>query len=153
MGIDQRNAAVASDASTAAPPARHGRRPHEAKGEGPHSWGSTSAMRPWPPTPALPRPPRSIGGGRMNPSAFDWAALAEFTVVGLLSGGLLSMIALGFVLIYKGSGVINFAMGEFMLLGAYFFYTANVMWGLPLAAALVLAFAAVALMAAIIERG
>jgi branched-chain amino acid transport system permease protein len=89
----------------------------------------------------------------MNPSAFDWAALAEFTLVGLLSGGLLSMIALGFVLIYKGTGVINFAMGEFMLLGAYFFYTANVMWGLPLAAALLLAFAAVALMAAIIERG
>ena len=89
----------------------------------------------------------------MNPSSFDWAALAEFSIVGLLSGGLLSMIALGFVLIYKGTGVINFAMGEFMMLGAYFFYTANVMWGLPLAAALLLAFAAVAVMAAIIERG
>lgn len=84
---------------------------------------------------------------------FDWAALAEYTIVGLLSGGLLAMIALGFVLIYKGTGVINFAMGEFMMLGAYFFYTANVMWGLPLAAALVLSFAAVAVAAAIIERG
>ncbi len=83
----------------------------------------------------------------------DWAALAEYTIVGLLSGGLLSMIALGFVLIYKGTGVINFAMGEFMMLGAYFFYTANVMWGLPLAAALLLSFAAVAACAAIIERG
>ncbi|MEO8656593.1 MAG: branched-chain amino acid ABC transporter permease [Ramlibacter sp.] len=89
----------------------------------------------------------------MNPASFDWAALAEFSIVGLLSGGLLSMIALGFVLIYKGTGVINFAMGEFMMLGAYFFYTANVMWGLPLAASLLLAFAAVAVMAAIIERG
>jgi branched-chain amino acid transport system permease protein len=89
----------------------------------------------------------------MNAASFDWAALAEFSLVGLLSGGLLSMIALGFVLIYKGTGVINFAMGEFMMLGAYFFYTANVMWGLPLAAALALAFAAVAMMAAIIERG
>jgi branched-chain amino acid transport system permease protein len=84
---------------------------------------------------------------------FDWAALAEYTIVGLLSGGLLAMIALGFVLIYKGTGVINFAMGEFMMLGAYFFYTANVMWGLPLWAALVLSFAAVAVAAAIIERG
>lgn len=89
----------------------------------------------------------------MTSTAFDWAALAEFTVVGLLSGGLLSMIALGFVLIYKGTGVINFAMGEFMMLGAYFFYTANVMWGLPVPAALLLAFAAVAVMAAIVERG
>lgn len=88
----------------------------------------------------------------MNPG-FDWAALAEFSIVGLLSGGLLAMIALGFVLIYKGTGVINFAMGEFMMLGAYFFYTANVMWGLPLAVALVLSFAAVAVAAAVIERG
>ncbi len=86
-------------------------------------------------------------------AGFDWAALAEYTIVGLLSGGLLAMIALGFVLIYKGTGVINFAMGEFMMLGAYFFYTANVMWGLPLAAAVVLSFAAVAVAAAIIERG
>lgn len=84
---------------------------------------------------------------------FDWAALAEYAIVGLLSGGLLAMIALGFVLIYKGTGVINFAMGEFMMLGAYFFYTASVLWGLPLAAALLLSFAAVAVAAAIIERG
>jgi branched-chain amino acid transport system permease protein len=86
-------------------------------------------------------------------AGFDWAALAEFTLVGLLSGGLLAMIALGFVLIYKGTGVINFAMGEFMMLGAYFFYTANVLWALPIAVALLLTFAAVAALAAIIERG
>jgi len=89
----------------------------------------------------------------MNAAAIDWAALAEYSAVGLLSGGLMSLIALGFVLIYKGTGVINFAMGEFMMLGAYFFYTANVMWGLPLLLALAGAFAAVALSAAVIERG
>jgi len=85
-------------------------------------------------------------------SGFDWIALAEFSAIGLLSGGLLSLIALGFVLIYKGTGVINFAMGEFMMLGAYFFYTANVMWGLPLWVALPLTLAAVALFAALVER-
>ena len=69
-------------------------------------------------------------------AGFDWIALAEFSAIGLLSGGLLALIALGFVLIYKGTGVINFAMGEFMMLGAYFFYTANVMWGLPIWVAL-----------------
>jgi branched-chain amino acid transport system permease protein len=83
---------------------------------------------------------------------FDWIALAEFAAIGLLSGGLLALIALGFVLIYKGTGVINLAMGEFMMLGAYFFYTANVMWGLPTVAALVAALAAVALAAALVER-
>ena len=85
-------------------------------------------------------------------AGFDWIALAEFTLIGLFSGGLMALIALGFVLIYKGTGVVNFAMGEFMMLGAYFFYTASVMWKLPLAAALVLTLLAVALVAALIER-
>ncbi len=85
-------------------------------------------------------------------AGFDWIALAEFALIGVFSGGLMALIALGFVLIYKGTGVVNFAMGEFMMLGAYFFYTASVMWKLPLAAALVLTLLAVALVAALIER-
>ncbi len=85
-------------------------------------------------------------------AGFDWIALAEFALIGLFSGGLMALVALGFVLIYKGTGVINFAMGEFMMLGAYFFYTANVMWKLPLVPALLLTLAAVALVAALIER-
>ena len=85
-------------------------------------------------------------------AGFDWIALAEFSAIGLLSGGLLALIALGFVLIYKGTGVINFAMGEFMLLGAYFFYTARVMWDLPTWLALACTLAAVAGCAALVER-
>ena len=85
-------------------------------------------------------------------SGFDWLALAEFSAIGLLSGGLLALVALGFVLIYKGTGVINFAMGEFMMLGAYFLYTAHVMWGLPLWMALPATLAAVAACAALVER-
>ena len=87
----------------------------------------------------------------MNP-AFDWIALAEFSLIGILSGGLLALIALGFVLIYKGTGVINFAMGEFMMLGAYFFYTSHVMWKLPMWLAFIATLAAVAGAAALIER-
>ena len=85
-------------------------------------------------------------------TGFDWIALAEFALIGFFSGGLMALIALGFVLIYKGTGVVNFAMGEFMMLGAYFFYTASVLWKLPMAAALVLTLLAVALVAALIER-
>jgi branched-chain amino acid transport system permease protein len=84
---------------------------------------------------------------------FDWLFLAELSIIGLLSGGLLALVALGFVIIYKGTGVINFAMGEFMMLGAYFFYTANVMWSLPTWLALPLTLAAVAACAALVERG
>lgn len=84
--------------------------------------------------------------------SFDWVALAEYSLIGVFSGGLLAMIALGFVLIYKGTGVINFAMGEFMMLGAYFYYTANVMWQLPAVLAMALTLAAVAACGAVIER-
>ena len=76
----------------------------------------------------------------------------QLVISGLAQGCIYGLIALGFVLIYKGTGVVNFAMGEFMMLGAYFFYTSNVMWGLPLWVALPLTLAAVAACAALVER-
>jgi len=82
----------------------------------------------------------------------DWNAFAEFSLIGLLSGGLLALVALGFVLIYKGTRVVNFAMGEFMMLGAYGVYTAHVMWGLPLVLAIPIALAGVAGAALLVER-
>lgn len=39
---------------------------------------------------------------------------------GLSVGGVYAMVALGFVLIYKATGVFNFAQGELMMVGAYF---------------------------------
>ena len=56
----------------------------------------------------------------------------SLTVYGLSDGALLALAALGFVLIYKATRVINFAQGEFLLVGAYMFYTAYVVLGLPL---------------------
>ena len=76
----------------------------------------------------------------------------EYSLIGLMSGGLLALVALSFVLIYKGTGVVNFAVGEVMMVGAYVYYTARVVAGLPLAPALVLALAAVTLVALVIER-
>jgi len=43
----------------------------------------------------------------------------QLLVAGLVVGSVYAMIALGFVLIYKSSGVINFAQGELLLFGAY----------------------------------
>jgi branched-chain amino acid transport system permease protein len=40
-------------------------------------------------------------------------------VTGIMIGGIYSLIALGWVLIYKCSGVLNLAMGEMTLIGAY----------------------------------
>jgi branched-chain amino acid transport system permease protein len=50
-------------------------------------------------------------------------------VTGIMVGGIYALVALGWVLIYKCSGVLNLAMGELTLIGAYVtlaFYTAGV---------------------------
>ena len=56
-------------------------------------------------------------------------------IYGLSEGAILALAALGFVLIYKATGVINFAQGEFLLIGAYTFYTAFVIFQLPVVVA------------------
>jgi branched-chain amino acid transport system permease protein len=43
----------------------------------------------------------------------------QLTVTGLSNGAILALAALGFVLIYKASGVINFAQGQLLLVGAF----------------------------------
>ncbi|MGE0877743.1 MAG: branched-chain amino acid ABC transporter permease [Acidimicrobiia bacterium] len=67
-------------------------------------------------------------------------------------GAAYALIGLGFVIIYKSTGVLNFAQGAMMLLGAYLVYNLHVTWGLPFYVALVLAVAAGALVGALIEE-
>ena len=45
----------------------------------------------------------------------------EVMISGMLSGVMYSLVALGFVLIYKASGVFNFAQGAMVLLAALTF--------------------------------
>jgi len=61
-------------------------------------------------------------------------------------------VALGFVLIYKATEVINFAQGEVMMLGAFVGYTLIAVLGLPYWAALLLATLALGLIGMILER-
>jgi len=44
---------------------------------------------------------------------------SQLLVTGLVTGSVYSLVALGFVLIYKSTSIINFAQGEFVLVGAY----------------------------------
>ena len=48
--------------------------------------------------------------------AFDYQFFIEVLTGGLLSGVMYSLVAIGFVLIYKTSGVLNFAQGSQILL-------------------------------------
>jgi len=45
--------------------------------------------------------------------------IAQLIVSGIAVGGVYALIAMGFVLIYKATSIINFATGEFMMIGAY----------------------------------
>jgi branched-chain amino acid transport system permease protein len=53
--------------------------------------------------------------------AFDWQFFFEVLVGGLLAGIMYSLVALGFVLIYKASGVFNFAQGAMVFFAALTF--------------------------------
>jgi branched-chain amino acid transport system permease protein len=52
---------------------------------------------------------------------FDYQFFIEVLVGGLLSGVMYSLVAIGFVLIYKTSGVLNFAQGAMILFAALTF--------------------------------
>jgi len=62
----------------------------------------------------------------------------QLTLNGLVVGSIYALVALGFVIIYKSSGVLNFAQGEFLLLGAYVFWAMVENSHVPLAWALLL---------------
>jgi branched-chain amino acid transport system permease protein len=62
------------------------------------------------------------------------------------------LVALGFVLIYKGTRAINFAMGEFMMLGAYLVYTGHSWLKMPLWLSLMFGLAGISLVALVVER-
>ncbi len=76
----------------------------------------------------------------------------NLTVYGLSDGAILALAALGFVLIYKATGVINFAQGEFLLIGAYTLYAAFVVFRLPMVAAVVIGVVFAIILGIAIER-
>jgi branched-chain amino acid transport system permease protein len=49
----------------------------------------------------------------------------KMVISGLMNGSVYGLVAIGFVLIYKSSAVLNFAQGYMVLLGAYIFWTFN----------------------------
>jgi branched-chain amino acid transport system permease protein len=75
----------------------------------------------------------------------------EVLVGGLLSGVMYSLVALGFVLIYKTSGVLNFAQGALLLFAALTFVSL-VERGLPSPLAFAVTLAVMALLGIAIER-
>ena len=72
-------------------------------------------------------------------SGIDWQFTFVLLINGVLIGLMYSLIALGFVLIYKATDAINFAQGEFVMFAGFIAAAAGDLAGLPFWAAALLA--------------
>jgi branched-chain amino acid transport system permease protein len=78
-------------------------------------------------------------------------AWLQFVASGLTAGAIYALVALGFSIIYNASTAINFAQGEFVMIGGM---SAATLWssGVPLALAVPAAIGAAVLVALIVEK-
>ena len=79
------------------------------------------------------------------------AEIWQFVLSGISQGAIFALIALGFVLVHNATGIINFAQGEFSMLGAMLMISGRER-GLPFAVALILAVVLVAAAGGLMER-
>jgi branched-chain amino acid transport system permease protein len=76
----------------------------------------------------------------------------QLTVSGLTNGAVYALAALGFVLIYKSSDVINFAQGELLLVGAYMTYFFVAQMGMPWPVGVLAALVTAVVIGVLVER-
>lgn len=81
-----------------------------------------------------------------------WSQLLQYLVTGISIGSIYGMVAIGFNIIYNATGIINFAQGEFVMLGGMVIATLVSTFGVPLPLAFVLTTAIVACIGGIFER-
>ena len=76
----------------------------------------------------------------------------QLVISGLVIGSIYSAVALGFVIIYKATRVVNFAQGELLMVGAYVCYAFLVQMHVPFWAALLLTVLFGMVLAMFVER-
>ncbi len=79
--------------------------------------------------------------------------LFQFILSGLTTGSTYALIAIGFSLIHNATGIVNFAQGEFVMLGGMFMITYYSSLKLPMVLAFFLTLLSVALIGLLLERG
>ncbi len=80
------------------------------------------------------------------------AYFIQLAFAGLAQGCIYALVALGFTIIFKSSGVINFAQGEFLLVGAFIASVATFEWGLNFFLAVFIALLITVLIGVLFER-
>lgn len=76
----------------------------------------------------------------------------QLTINGLVVGSIYSLVALGFVIIFKATKVVNFAQGELVMVGAYVCFALTVQMRLPFAVSFLMTLAFSVLLGMAIER-
>jgi len=77
----------------------------------------------------------------------------QFILSGLTTGSTYALIAIGFSLIHNATGIVNFAQGEFVMLGGMFMITFYTFLKLPMLLGFVLTVFSVAAVGLLLERG
>jgi branched-chain amino acid transport system permease protein len=80
------------------------------------------------------------------------AELVQHIVNGLIVGGGYALMGIGLTLIFGIMRVVNFAHGEFFMMGAFFLFTLFSLWGVNFFAASVLSVLGVGVVGAVVER-
>lgn len=78
---------------------------------------------------------------------------ADLFVNGLMIGSMYALVALGFVLIYKATSVVNFAQGELVMFGGYIAAAMLSLYHLPLVVALPVLLVSMIILGFAVERG
>ena len=77
--------------------------------------------------------------------------IVRYAVLGLGIGALYALIAAGLVTVYRGSGIVNFAQGAFVMFAGYLYYELKTAAGLNNRPALILTVTATALLGALVQ--
>lgn len=83
---------------------------------------------------------------------WDWLFFTEVTLAGLGGGALYALAGLAFVIVYKATRVVNLAIGEMLMMGAYLFFAFVAGMSLPVWLAAPLAIVGSGMMGGVIER-
>ena len=73
-------------------------------------------------------------------------------VSGVAVGGAYAIVALGFVIVFSATGILNLAQGAFVLVGAYLTLQLGARWGLPFGVAVLGSMVLCAVLAVLVER-
>src|SRR6266853_966783 len=77
--------------------------------------------------------------------------ILQLALNGLAVGCIYGLVALGFVLIYRATELVNFAQGDLLMIGAFTCYMLVVWYGVGYWTAFALAIAAVAVFGAVLD--